>query len=73
MVALVDVEVALTLFAEGIAGRYYHIKPTSEFHSRHIDLPADQTAMASDTAMVSTVAMPPRNPPATQDVTIPAR
>ncbi len=52
MVALVDVEAALTLFAEGIAGRYYHIKPTSEFHSRHIDLPADQTAMASDTVYV---------------------
>ena len=50
MVALIDVEAALTLFAEGIAGRYYHIKPTSEFASRQFSLDDDQTAMAVDTA-----------------------
>lgn len=52
MVALIDVEAALTLFAEGIAGRYYHIKPTSEFASRQFSLDDDQTAMAVDTVYV---------------------
>ena len=52
MIALVDVEAELALFAEGIAGRYYHIRPTSEFSSRHIELPADQAAMATDTVYV---------------------
>ncbi len=52
MVALIDVEAALTLFAEGIAGRYYHIKPTSEFASRQFALDDDQTAMAVDTVYV---------------------
>jgi len=52
MVALVDVESALTLFAEGIAGRYFHIKPTSEFGARQFVLEDDQTAMAVDTVYV---------------------
>ena len=52
MVALIDVEAALTLFAEGIAGQYYHIKPTSEFGSRQFTLDDDQTAMAVDTVYV---------------------
>jgi len=52
MIALVDVESELTLFAEGIAGRYYHIKPTSEFSSRQIELPADRATMAIDTVYV---------------------
>ena len=52
MVALIDVESALTLFAEGIAGEYYHIKPTSEFGSRQFTLEDDQTAMAVDTVYV---------------------
>ena len=52
MVALIDVESALTLFAEGIAGRYYHIKPTSEFSNRQFALADDQTAMAVDTVFV---------------------
>lgn len=52
MVALIDVESALTLFAEGIAGRYYHIKPTSEFSNRQFTLADDQTAMAVDTVFV---------------------
>ena len=52
MTALIDVEAELTLFAEGIAGRYYHIKPTSEFNSRALALAPDQTAMAADTVYV---------------------
>ncbi len=52
MVALVDVEAALTLFAEGIAGHYYHIKPVSEFGQRQFSLEDDQTAMAVDTVYV---------------------
>jgi hypothetical protein len=52
MVALVDVEAALTLFAEGISGRYYHIRPTSEFGNRQFTLEDDQTAMAVDTVYV---------------------
>jgi hypothetical protein len=52
MIALTDVEAELALFAEGIAGRYYHVKPVSEFASRQIDLPAEQTAMATDTVYV---------------------
>ncbi len=52
MVALIDVEAALTLFAEGIAGRYYHIKPSSEFSNRQFSLTDDQTAMAVDTVFV---------------------
>lgn len=48
MVALVDVEAALTLFAEGIAGRYHHIKSTAEFASRRFELAEDQSAMAPD-------------------------
>ena len=52
MVALIDVEAALTLFAEGIAGSYFHIKPASEFGSRQFDLREEQTAMAADTVYV---------------------
>jgi len=52
MVTLIDVEAALTLFAEGIAGRYYHIKPASEFGGRQFDLQDEQTAMAVDTVYV---------------------
>ena len=52
MVALVDVEAELALFPEGIAGRYYHIKSTSEFSGRRIDLPPDEAAVALDTIYV---------------------
>lgn len=52
MVALIDVESDLTLFAEGIAGCYYHIKPTSEFGGRQFTLEDEQTAMAVDTVYV---------------------
>jgi 8-oxo-dGTP pyrophosphatase MutT (NUDIX family) len=52
MVALVDVEAELTLFAEGIAGTYYHVKPTSEFASRHVALPEQEAAAAIDTLYV---------------------
>ena len=36
MIELAEVESRLALFAEGIAGRYYHIKPSSEFASRRL-------------------------------------
>ncbi|MGE0624577.1 MAG: nitric oxide reductase activation protein NorD [Pseudomonadales bacterium] len=52
MVALVDVESALTLFAEGIAGRYYHVKSTAEFSSRRFDLDTSSSAIAPDTLYV---------------------
>ncbi|MGD8830618.1 MAG: hypothetical protein PVF57_08440 [Pseudomonadales bacterium] len=52
MVALIDVEAALTLFAEGIAGHYYHIKPTSEFASRYFETPTEHSVLAADTVYV---------------------
>ncbi len=52
MVTLADVESTLTLFAEGIAGRYYHIKPSSEFNARDIQLAAGETTLATDTVYV---------------------
>jgi nitric oxide reductase NorD protein len=52
MLALVDVEAELALFTEGIAGRYYHIKSTSEFSGRRVELPPDEAAVALDTVYV---------------------
>jgi len=52
VVALVDVEASLTLFAEGIAGRYYHIKSTDEFASRRFDLDGSRSTLAPDTVFV---------------------
>jgi hypothetical protein len=49
MITLVDVEDALTLFAEGIGGRYYHVKATSEFASRQFELTESAATMATDT------------------------
>jgi len=52
VVALVEVESALTLFAEGIAGRYYHIKSTDEFASRRFELDGSHAALAPDAVYV---------------------
>jgi len=52
MIQLAEVESRLALFAEGIAGRYYHIKPTSEFVSRRFVIDADRAALTSDTLLL---------------------
>ncbi|MEE8078385.1 MAG: hypothetical protein V3T18_05255, partial [Pseudomonadales bacterium] len=52
MIELADVESPLTLFAEGIAGRYYHIKATSEFSSRRFTLSPEVAALSRDTIFV---------------------
>lgn len=52
MIELADVESPLTLFAEGIAGRYYHIKATSEFSSRRLTLSPEAAALSRDTIFV---------------------
>jgi nitric oxide reductase NorD protein len=48
MIALSDVEDTLTLFCEGIAGRYLHIKPTREFVSRRLHMDANETGQTPD-------------------------
>jgi hypothetical protein len=48
-IELADVEAPLALFAEGMAGRYFHIAPTSEFAGRRLQLGTDQSALVSDT------------------------
>jgi hypothetical protein len=52
MIQLAEVESRLALFAEGIAGRYYHIKPSSEFASRRLLVDADRAALTSDTLLL---------------------
>lgn len=52
MIELATVESSLALFAEGIAGRFYHIKPSSEFASRRLTLDADQAALTTDTLLL---------------------
>ena len=50
VVALADVESALTLFAEGIAGRYLHIRSSQEFASNpRLQLNAADSGQNSDT------------------------
>ncbi|MCZ6617402.1 MAG: hypothetical protein O7E57_04660, partial [Gammaproteobacteria bacterium] len=49
MIELNEVEVSLGLFAEGIAGRYFHLKPSSEFTSRRLRVAEDGAAMTNDT------------------------
>ena len=48
MIRLADVESALALFAEGIAGRYYHIKASSEFTSRRLIVSPGQATLTRD-------------------------
>ena len=52
MIELTAVESSLALFAEGIAGRFYHIKPNTEFASRRITLATDQAALTNDTLLL---------------------
>lgn len=52
MIELAQVESRLALFAEGIAGRYYHIKPSSEFASRRLVIEPDRAALTSDTLLL---------------------
>ncbi|MFU8814025.1 MAG: nitric oxide reductase activation protein NorD [Pseudomonadales bacterium] len=49
MIELGPLEERLALFAEGIAGRYFHIKPSAEFAGRRARLAADDSAATSDT------------------------
>jgi hypothetical protein len=44
-----DFEARLALFAEGIAGRYLHIKATSEFSARRFDIDPQAPTQTSDT------------------------
>ncbi len=48
-IELADVESSLALFAEGIAGRYYHIAATGEFAGRRVRLEDDSSALTRDT------------------------
>ena len=49
MIELAEVEERLALFAEGIAGRYHHIKPSSEFTSRRLRLGSEESTLTRDT------------------------
>lgn len=49
MIALADAEDALTLFTEGIAGRYFHVKATSEFNPARLEIDAESSALTPDT------------------------
>ncbi|MDZ7669557.1 MAG: VWA domain-containing protein [Gammaproteobacteria bacterium] len=49
MIDLAPLEQRLALFAEGIAGRYFHIKPGSEFAGRRIALAPDHSTLTADT------------------------
>lgn len=50
MLALAEIEDTLTLFTEGIAGRYFHIKASEEFAShRRLALGTEDSAQTSDT------------------------
>jgi hypothetical protein len=48
IIELADVEAPLALFAEGIAGRYFHIVPSGEFAGRRIRLDPDASALTRD-------------------------
>ena len=52
MILLADAEDALTLFTEGIAGRYLHIKASAEFLSPRLDLDHGDASLGSDTVYV---------------------
>lgn len=46
---LAPLEERLALFAEGIAGRYFHIRPGNEFAGRSLSLADDASALTHDT------------------------
>jgi hypothetical protein len=48
-VTLADIEARLALFAEGIAGRYLHVRSTAEFRSRRVAIDGDTALQTSDT------------------------
>ena len=52
LIELTDIEAQLGLFAEGIAGRYYHIQPSEEFHSRRLNVAPDTAMLTTDTIYV---------------------
>jgi len=49
VIELADSEDTLTLFTEGIAGRYYHIKATAEFNPLRLELDPDRGTLTPDT------------------------
>ena len=49
MIELGPLEERLALFAEGMAGRYFHIKPTGEFTGRRLSLADDRSTITADT------------------------
>jgi nitric oxide reductase NorD protein len=49
VIELGTLEERLALFAEGIAGRYFHIKASAEFASQRASLAAHRSAVTSDT------------------------
>ncbi|NIP16209.1 MAG: VWA domain-containing protein [Pseudomonadales bacterium] len=52
MTALVDVEEPLALFAEGIAGRYYHIKAVSEYSGSRMVFDPTRGALTGDALLL---------------------
>ncbi len=49
MIQLVDSEDTLTLFTEGIAGRYFHIKATAEFNPARLEIDEHSGSATQDT------------------------
>jgi hypothetical protein len=49
VIELAPLEERLALFAEGVAGRYFHVKPTGEFAGRRLVLTDDRGTLAGDT------------------------
>ncbi|MCZ6656986.1 MAG: VWA domain-containing protein [Gammaproteobacteria bacterium] len=54
MIALADVEQELTLFVEGIAGEFLHIKPIEEFDSSRLNIAIEGNAQTQDTLFLPT-------------------
>lgn len=55
LLELAPLEERLALFAEGIAGRYFHIRPGSEFAGRSLALADDASALTHDTVYLPEV------------------
>ncbi len=52
MIRLADAEDTLTLFTEGIAGRYLHVKASEEFSGQRVSLEGLSAAQSSDTVFL---------------------
>lgn len=52
MTSLADVEEPLALFAEGISGRYYHIKPVAEYSGNRMVFDPARGALTSDALLL---------------------